>query len=239
MRSLSWMTLVLFIAGCPTPPEEGPSSAPPGGPQPPAGDPAAAGGPTDGGAGAPGSPTPPTAGASSGGILVKVMGTPPKDAPKLSQDQIKAGDHVTISGTLKCEACTEALILRVTEVPEPAAGGEPTPPALVTTATVAAGDFSVVVPKQTDKGLVVEVLADADGSGGPSEGERMVVVPLLEALMPTESRSGLSLDLTDRPIADQGPPAIPATDPNAAPPGPPPEGGPSATPPAPVQPSGG
>lgn len=226
MRSLSWMTLVLFVAGCPTPPEEGPGSTPPGGPQP-AGEPGAA--PGAPGMGAPdGTPPAPGTGPAAvgleGGTLLKVMGTPPKDAPKLTQDQLKAGEHVTISGTIQCDQCTEAMVLRVTEIPEPTQG-EPTPPALITSLAIAvAGDFSVAVPKQ-DKGLVIELLADADGSGSPTEGERMVVLPLLDTLMPTEARTGVKLNLTDRPIVDAAPPGIPAQDPNAPAPGPAPEGG--------------
>lgn len=229
MRSTSWMTLLFFIAGCPTPPEEGPGTAPPGGPQPPGEQGAAA---TAGGAagsavpgGPAGNPTAGPPGAAAGGTLIKITGDPPSETVKLDQDKVKAGEHVTISGTVKCEGCTEALVLRVTEIPEPGASGAPTPPALVTQLSLAAaGDFSIAVPKQ-DKGLVLELLVDGNGNGAPSKGERMAVLPLLDTLMPSESRSGVTIDGTDREVGEAGPPAIPEQDPNAPPPGPAPEGG--------------
>jgi hypothetical protein len=105
-------------------------------------------------------------------------------------------DKVTFSGTAVCDGCTGTLILRVTTPPDP--GGSAADSGFITQAVLAeAGPFSILVPKG-DSSVTLELLVDADNSGGPSQGEGFAALELAGKLIPNEDRAELSLNATAR-----------------------------------------
>lgn len=201
-----------------------------------------AGGPGAGGPG-PGERAGPPEGGFGGGApagFMKFTQDPPPEGPsQLSQEEVTAGSHITLKGTIKCDECEGDLIVRVQQFrefdpeelkrkEEEAAAGEPgseeVPDGPYTSAEVSVGEFSIAVPKGEDP-LVIELLLDEDGNGIPSKGERMGIYdggP--DRLVPSADRDGIELDATDREWS------VPKM--GAAPPpqggkagGPPPEGG--------------
>ena len=138
----------------------------------------------------------------------------------MSQEQVAAGEHVTLSGTAVCTDCTGTLLVRVQQfIDAPSGAGEEEPPPpdpsidapgpLTTVALTEAGAFSVKVPKGDGK-VVVELLVDEDGNNSPSKGERMAMYdggP--EGIVPSADANGIRLDATDRdwePPKAGGPP---------------------------------
>jgi hypothetical protein len=87
----------------------------------------------------------------------------PEGEPVESHPQDEIEDGVSISGILSCDGCEGSLIVRVED-----AGSNP--PQLLTSATFeSAGSFTIQSPR--DKKVVLMVIHDADGSGGPTPGE--------------------------------------------------------------------
>lgn len=87
----------------------------------------------------------------------------PEGEPIESHPQDEIEDGVSISGVLSCDGCEGSLIVRVED-----AGSNP--PQLLTSATFeSAGSFTIQSPR--DKKVVLMVIHDADGSGGPTPGE--------------------------------------------------------------------
>jgi hypothetical protein len=87
----------------------------------------------------------------------------PEGEPVASHPQDEIEDGVLISGTLVCEGCEGSLIVRIED-----AGSHP--PQLLTEASFEApGPFRMKAPR--DKMVVLMVIHDTDGSGGPTPGE--------------------------------------------------------------------
>lgn len=247
------LVLMLMLAGCPTPPESpggGDGGAPGGGPQggPPGGGP---GGPPGGGpGGGPEGAGPPQEGGGSAtgavpGNTVLMVSLPEgarPPTPKQTQEQVKAGEHVTFSGTITCTTCDAKMVVSVST---PAPEGEMDAAAKVVMLTSAvvdkAGDFSIAVPKGDDP-VVLEVLYDEDANGGPTTGERFAVVPPTAATVADEDRAGLLVDLDGTPPTGAAPSGGPPQQgtPIAQPPGDAPAGAPTEgeSPPAPTPPDG-
>jgi len=138
----------------------------------------------------------------------------------MSQEQVAAAEHITLSGTAVCTDCTGTLLVRVQqfmEAPDGTGEEEPPPPdpnveapgPLTTVTLTEAGAFSIKVPKGDGK-VVIELLLDEDGNGMPSKGERMAMHdggP--EGLVPSGDADGIRLDASDRdwePPKPGGPP---------------------------------
>jgi len=135
-------------------------AAAPGAPQPPD---AGQDGQEDGEAGA--TQDTPAAGADAGpGAVVPDRGADaPEGEPVASHPQDEIEDGVSISGTLACEGCEGTLIVRLEDASSH-------PPQLLTEASFEApGPFRMMAPP--DKKVVLMVIHDADGSGGPTPGE--------------------------------------------------------------------
>jgi hypothetical protein len=148
------MLLMLFATGCPMPDEGGATA--PGGQGGQGGGPGGQGGPS-GGQGGPGGPGGGQGGASSG-VLMNLAAS----AAKATQEELKAGEHVTISGTL-AGTCAGAIRIDALEV-APDTGrpaGEGGPAASITPTAI--GAYSLVVPK--GKHLSLAALCDNDSSG--------------------------------------------------------------------------
>lgn len=237
----------LLLAACPTPPDatepQGGQPGPPpgqgpatGGAAPPPATPPAEGGnppaeggtPTGGAATADGGPPdqPPIS-----GYMKFEVDVPAEGPPKMTQDKIAAGDHVTVSGTVVCDDCEGALYLRVNKpiasmptLPEGETleqGGGPLVGPVTLKAIDGPGAFSLVVPKGSEE-IIVELLVDVDGNGMPSRGDRMDnhrTASPGTTLTADADISGLKLDGTDREwVAPQGgPPAGGAAPPLPAP----------------------
>lgn len=119
--------------------------------------------------------------------------------------QVSATDHVTFSGTIRCDACVESLVLHV--VPLDPTGAAPPPGSLaggpgrtpLVTAKVHAGAFSLPVPT-VGVPVAIELLVDVDGDLLPTPGERYVRVLDPRAPLWTHSdHTDLLLDASDRP----------------------------------------
>jgi hypothetical protein len=141
MRSSLALLLLTLAAGCPAPTQQpgAPGSAPPGGGAGEGGGGAGAGGPGGGGPGA------------GGGFDLAQM------KPHKTQEEVKAGPHITVSGTVEG---TCAGLLRIDVIAANKPGEAPSgPPGPVTALEMAAvGPFSVLIPQ----GLSVRVAAICD-----------------------------------------------------------------------------
>lgn len=106
---------------------------------------------------------PPTTEAGPGAVVPDRGDDAPEGEPVATHPQDEIEDGVQISGTLTCEDCQGSLIVRIED-----AGSHP--PKLLTEATFEApGPFLIKAPR--DKKVVLMVIHDADGSGGPTPGE--------------------------------------------------------------------
>jgi len=229
--------LALALMGCPTPPDGGTTAG---------NQPKAAKGPT---------PAPPVGGdaavqpvenpdeadptATTGTYVVNevhIDEAPPEGTQPTSEEaqkQIKAGDHVTFTGEIICNDCTEALVITVAPFVQPSddpskIGSAPDetgfrpPPYQVG----GAGPFSMAVPKYNGK-VVLEVLDDRDGNGRPSKGEKFTVLHEMGKITAGKNFSGLKIDFSSLPTAPDGGAGTPAGGPPPAGDGaPPPQGAP-------------
>ena len=151
----------------------------------------------------PDSNKPPEGGIITQSLLMKVNKIPETPIKaKHSQEDLQKQDHVTFTGTITCNQCTENLNLRATQF----VGNTNAPPEmdLLTTKTVTAGEFSLLIPSGK-KGVTLELLVDADNSGAPSVGERFAVVEHGGQLIPSENKSGLQIDASDGKIEKAAP----------------------------------
>jgi hypothetical protein len=106
---------------------------------------------------------PPAADAGPGAVFPDRGADAPEGEPVASHPQDEIEDGVLISGTLVCEGCEGSLIVRIED-----AGSHP--PQLLTEASFEApGPFRMKAPR--DKMVVLMVIHDTDGSGGPTPGE--------------------------------------------------------------------
>jgi hypothetical protein len=118
--------------------------------------------------------------------------------PRQSQDEILQGDHVTLTGTLVCSGCSsETYVARIGPFTDPAQNSMPgVPPQPITSVKLeATGAFSIAVPT-SDTPIVLEVLADRNGDGLPSQGDRLAVHHEDGKLIPSANITGLQLNLT-------------------------------------------
>lgn len=187
-----------------------------------AGDPAAASAAPGGGAGSAGSAGTAGAGGGPGGangsggparadsVPIRLDVQPPReDPPRYTQAELAGMPHVAFSGTVACEACSGALVLRVTPFQQPGAlsgGGAPSP--WTSKPLTAVGAFEVLAPKGDDP-VVLELLVDGDGDGQPDRGERMAVVVADGELRPNADRAGLRIDASDGALGPAGAPPNP------------------------------
>ncbi len=243
LSALLGMALVGFLSGCPAPTDSTQGAGGAGGPGAQQGGP---GGP----GGGPGGPGGPGGGGGPGG-----EGTELLDLTKLtassSQEEIAAGEHVKVSGTVAGE-CTGTA--RVDIIPGSAPGGGKAKGGkgggaqgpLTTVDVPGGGDFEMVVPKGTE--LMINALCDMDGDSkivlGTDKLARGEVLGSLE-----EDKTDIKLDLDASPggpMGAAGPPGSQGGGPEGGPPpeggpqgGPPPEGGPQGGPPPEGGPQGG
>jgi len=225
-----------LLVACPTPPESGPGAgggpgaagnpnAGGGGNQPAGGGPGGGAGPTDGGGNAPGGQAAtPIGNPETGSILVKISGALSGEPdPGQTQEEVKAGNHVTFSGEAICDDCTEALVLRVVPFINPEEAGSSTPPGPFTIKTLSStGAYDIAVPKSSDA-VVLELLADSNKDGKPTTGERLAVLEKAGSLIPDKDASDLMLDASDKP-SNMGAGGSPNTPDQSG-------GGPASTPP--------
>jgi hypothetical protein len=141
-------------------------------------------------------------------MLQKFTETPKEGPPKMTQEDVAKGSHVTLSGTIKCDGCTEPLVVRVLPhfAPENSPASTEPPGPITTLDLAAAGAYSIKVPKGSDP-VVLEVTVDANKDGKPTKGERFAVLDKAGKLVPNADSSGLDLDATDGPIQEA--PAMP------------------------------
>ena len=221
--------LMLILAGCPTPEDV---EAPPAGEPPPEAPPA-------------GAPSPEDASASTAPAAEQVTPEPflllryerlaAENPPARTQDQVKAGAHVTLSGTVTCGGCGDALVLRALARPgaeeagsgrlpdEATVAASPTFSPLLSVKLDKEGPFSIVVAKGADP-VVLELMRDSNHDGKPTTGEIFLVHGADGSLVPDADHAGISLDASGEPAerpAPSGPP----------PSGPPPSGEPPSGPP--------
>lgn len=146
--------LMLVAGGCPMPDEGGATA--PGAPGGQSGGPGGQGAP-GGAQGGPGGPGGGQGGASSG-VLMNLAAS----AAKATQEELAAGEHVTITGTL-AGTCAGAIRIDALEVApdtgRPASEGGPA--ASITPTAI--GPYSIIVPK--GKHLSLAALCDNDSSG--------------------------------------------------------------------------
>jgi hypothetical protein len=115
--------------------------------------------------------------------------------PVSTQAELLAGSHVTFSGQVACETYQDRLIMRVTKAPGSGEVSEEDNSDYLTTKTLdAPGAFSIALPK-SDEIMVLEILADANGDGNPTVGERAVVFMLTGDMSADVDRNNLSLSL--------------------------------------------
>jgi len=218
MKLFSVVGAFLLLAGCPTPPEtvsnnaggEGQPAGQPSANNPPPGD---AGGPpgeagkagkgkagksgdavADGG----GTAEPPPSGNPEGNLpsdsmIIEIQrAVEGEEKPNSTQAELSAGDHITFSGKIETTTYDGALIMRVSYPP----GADDAQQAgLITTHTVdKPGAFSLSLPSGEEL-LVLEILADANGDGMPTVGERAAIYMLTGDLSPSESRSDMEMKL--------------------------------------------
>lgn len=127
---------------------------------------------------------------------------PEEDDPKWTQAKLASADHVTLSGTVRCEACGAGMVLRALPFQAPDALQIAGPPSPLTVLSIKEqGPFSILVPRGTEP-IVLELLVDLDGNGHPDRGERMSVVVRDGRLLPDHDQDGFKIDATD---SDAGP----------------------------------
>lgn len=136
-------------------------------------------------------------------ILIKVDRVPPGSSnPQLTQAEIEGGEFITLEGAAICDDCSSTLLLRVNKFLGP--NDMPTQTDLITQVKLdSVGNFSIKVPL-AEKAITLELLVDEDGNNGPTQGERFAVIELGGGLIPSEDRSGLTLNATDREIDNPG-----------------------------------
>jgi hypothetical protein len=136
-------------------------------------------------------------------ILIKVDRVPPGSSnPQLTQAEIEGGEFITLEGEAICDDCSSTLLLRVNKFLGP--NDMPTQTDLITQVKLdSVGNFSIKVPL-AEKAITLELLVDEDSNNGPTQGERFAVIELGGALIPSEDRSGLTLNATDREIDNPG-----------------------------------
>lgn len=152
----------------------------------------------DGGA-APGTgPGPGQGGGPGDGVPIRIDVQPPdEDEPAWTQARLKSADHVSFSGTVRCEACVASLVLRALPFQPPDELRLGAPPSPLTTLKLAdQGAFTLLVPRGTAP-VVLELLVDLDNDGRPDRGERMSVVVRDGQLVPDRDREGLLIDATE------------------------------------------
>lgn len=195
--------------GSPGPAEPGPQADPSTGEDAAAGD-AAAGDAAagDAAAGDAAGGAPPASQGSASAFMKFDMEVPVEGPAEKTQQAVAAGSHVTLSGTVLCTDCSEALVLRATrfvlpgnDVAEPPPIETGTLPGPLTSKVVpGVGDFSLVVPKG-EVAITLDLLVDSDGDGVPSKGDRMSSLRATvdgQELVPNKDYSGLTIDGTDR-----------------------------------------
>ena len=142
------------------------------------------------------SPSAPPPGAD--GVPIRIDVQPPdEDEPRWTQAKLASADHVTLSGTVRCEACGAGMVLRALpfQAPDTLQLGDPPSP-LTVLPIKEQGQFSILVPRGT-KPIVLELLVDLDGDGYPDRGERMSVVVRDGKLIPDHDQPGFTIDATD------------------------------------------
>lgn len=127
-------------------------------------------------------------------VIISFQGEVPEMGETVaSQDDVATKKFVTFTGTAACKGCEGSLVLmvehRVDESDKERVGIITTKPLSET------GDFELLVPK-IDTPVVLCLLVDKNGSGGPNRGEHAALLDLGGKLVPSEDRSGLVLDAT-------------------------------------------
>jgi hypothetical protein len=124
---------------------------------------AAPGAPASGGEGADAT-APPNSGEEPPGAIVPQPGAgSPDKPPEVMYTQADLTEGTTIRGTLTCDDCTGALLVRIEDASE-------RPPTLLTQKSFSAvGAYSIQVPK--NKTAIVMVIHDTNGDGQPTPGE--------------------------------------------------------------------
>lgn len=142
---------------------------------------------------------------------------PAEDEPKYSQQALRAQDHVTFTGDVRCEGCLAPMVLRVLPFQPPGQLNLGAPPSPLTTLAVPkAGPFELSVPRGAEP-VVLELLVDLDQNGRPDRGERLAVVVKDGHLTPDQDRAGFVIDASDGEASPWGA-AGGAADPSSAPP---------------------
>lgn len=134
---------------------------------------------------------------------------PGEEDPKFTQAALKAGDHVTFTGNVKCDGCGAPMVMRVLKFQPPGQLQLGAPPSPLTVLPIPEqGAFSIAVPRGADP-VVLELLIDLDKNGKPDRGERLAVVVRDGHLTPDQDRSGFVIDASD---SNASPWAAPAAD---------------------------
>jgi hypothetical protein len=164
LKSMMCVLVGVMLTGCPVPSEEGVGEGAGSNPGIPGeagkvGKAGGAGGAGAGGAGGAGGPGGPGNGA--GGVLMVLDQMPPQQ----SQEEVKTGDHVTLTGDVTGE-CTGTV--RIDVIDESLAGAPPSPdggvPGPLTIFTrEGPGAFSLAAPK--GKAVTLTALCDSDNDG--------------------------------------------------------------------------
>lgn len=167
----------------------------PAGSTPPASAPSAPPGPGAAEVQAGGQAATPPAGDS---VPIRIDVQPPEEEePTWTQAKLASMDHVTLSGTVRCEACGAGMVLRALPFQAPDALQIGDPPSPLTVLSIKEqGAFSILVPRGTQP-IVLELLVDLDGNGHPDRGERMSVVVRDGRLIPDHDQEGFTIDATD------------------------------------------
>ena len=198
IRSIGGLLVALGVAGCPVTPEvqTGPGAQQAGG------GPGGGGAPGGPGGGGPGGPD--DGGGGPGEFVLKLDDM----KGRLSQDEIRAGEHAMIRGTLE-GACTGRLRI---DIIDRTPGGSPRGP-LSVAEPPPAETFEVAVPKGT--AVALSALCDNDGDGMVKSGGTDLASAGVDVGVLTEDASGVKLVLAE---------AGPKGDSPGGPGGPPPEG---------------
>ena len=132
--------------------------------------------------------------APTSSVLVTFQGDVPRiDDAVTSQEDIASKEFVTFSGTAKCKGCSGSLLLMVEHKAEDP--GEKRAQIVTVKPLAEAGSFELVVPEM-DAAVILHLLVDENGSGGPDRGERTAMLELGGKLIPNQDRSKLVLDAT-------------------------------------------
>lgn len=138
----------------------------------------------------------------SDAVPIRLDQQPPReDPPSHTQASLKAGDHVTFSGTVRCEGCAAPMVLRVLPFQPPEKLQLGAPPSPLTALPVpTAGPFSIAVPRGADP-VVLELLIDLDQNGRPDRGERLAVVVRDGHLTPDADHAGFNIDASESDVS--------------------------------------